>query len=191
MLDRLVKMADRFDQEGKQELADAIDALITTKAARPKAPLKKLDDDVKKDLMKFLTTVKKSGEESLDALEELGRRLRYFDMDDVGKELGLDKMLKDVEKVMDAMDGATDSMYSMVYGKKPSKSDMEQMADDFGLKKSDKESPLEFFEKTKSKDDVVAEEVDSDEEDESFEDEGTDEEDISDQDLRDFLGDSE
>ena len=51
MREVLVKLADKFDQEGKHELANAVDGLLTT-AARPKAPLKSLDEDVKKRLIK-------------------------------------------------------------------------------------------------------------------------------------------
>lgn len=128
---------------------DARDGATKTAAGRPKAPLRKLDDDVKKDLMKFLTTVKKNMEESVDALEELFRRMRYFDIDDMVKELGLDKVIKDMEKTNDCMDNATKTMYALTHGKKPSKSDMEQMAEDFGLKSDPRESPLEFFDRKK------------------------------------------
>ena len=142
----LITIANQLDQKGKHELADAVDKVVKSAAGRPKAPLKSLDEDVKKDLIKFLATVKKNMESSAEALEELFRRLRYFDIADVVKDLGLDKVLKDMEKTQDCMDNATKSMFSMIHGKKPSKSDMDQMADDFGLEKQEKESPLKFFE---------------------------------------------
>lgn len=147
MRDELVKLADEFDRAGKHDLADAVDQALHAEAAgRPKAPLKKLDDDVKKDLMKFLATVKKNMEDSIEALEELFRRMRYFDIDDMAKELGLDKVIKEMAKTNDCMDSATRTMYALTHGKKPSKTDMEQMAEDYGLRSDPRESPLDFFE---------------------------------------------
>lgn len=146
MREVLVKLSDKFDQEKKHDLADAVDEVIKS-AARPKAPLKKMDEDVKKDLMRFLTTVKKNMEDSMESLEELFRRLRYFDIGDIVKELGLDKAIKDMKKTHDCVDGASKTMYALTHGKHPSKADMEQLADDFGLNNDEKSSPLDFFEK--------------------------------------------
>jgi len=144
----LVRLADKFDQEGKAELADAVDNLLST-AARPKAPLKSLDDDVKKDLLKFIHRVKENIEDSMEALEEFFRRLRYFDIGDTVKDLKLDKALKELTKTNECIDAASKSMYALTHGKHPSKADLEQMAEDFGSKKSDTENPLEFFESQK------------------------------------------
>jgi len=43
------------------------------------------------------------------------------------------------------MDGATKTLYALTHGKKPSRADMEQMAEDFGFNAEDKPSPLDFF----------------------------------------------
>jgi hypothetical protein len=145
MREILVKLADKFDQENKQELADAIDRLLST-AARPKAPLKSLDDDVKKDLLKFVHRVGKNIADSRDALEEFFRRLRYFDIGDTVKDLKLDRVLKDLSKTQACMDDAGKAMYALSYGKHPSKADLEQMAEDFGSGGEGKANPLEFFE---------------------------------------------
>jgi hypothetical protein len=97
MRKKLVNLADKFDREGKADLADAVDSLLST-AARPKAPLKSLDDDVKKDLLKFIHKVKENLEDSMEALQEFFRRLRYFDIGDTVKDLKLDKALKELSK---------------------------------------------------------------------------------------------
>ncbi len=144
-VDRLSKMADELSKKGKSELAAAVNDVLKLGAGRPKAPLKKLDEDVKKDLMRFLTTIKKNMKDSMDALQELFRRLRYFDIDDMVGQLELDKTLKDMEKTHFAMDQATKAMYALTYGKRPSKEDMDQMAEDFGVAGKDPINPLDFF----------------------------------------------
>ena len=81
MRDELVRLADRLDNEGKHTLAAAVDDVLqVTAAGRPKAPLKGLSDDVKKDLLQFLHNVKENIADSMDALDELFGRLRYFDI---------------------------------------------------------------------------------------------------------------
>lgn len=146
MRDKLVILADKLDREGKHELADAIDQLLITAAGRPKAPLKGLGEDVKKDLLKFIHRVKDNAKNSSDSLEELGRRLRYFNAGHFMKELGLEKAVKDLGKVQECADMAMKSMYAMSYGKSPTSSDMEQMADDFNDPGGqDIPSPLDFF----------------------------------------------
>ena len=146
MREVLVKLADKFDQEGKHELATAVDTVILSTAARNKAPLKDLDKDVKKDLLKFLHTVQKNMKDSMDALHEFFRRLRYFDIGDTVKEMGLDKVLKEIEKTHSCVDSASKSLFTMSYGKRPSKADLDQLADDFGLAGGENPSPLSFFE---------------------------------------------
>lgn len=146
MRDKLVILADKLDREGKHELADAIDQLLITAAGRPKAPLKGLGEDVKKDLLKFIHRVKGNAKNSSDSLEELGRRLRYFNAGHFMKELGLEKAVKDLDKVQECADGAFRSMYALTYGKSPTNSDVEQMADDFSDQDNDEiPSPLDFF----------------------------------------------
>ena len=148
----LVKLADKFDQEGKYDLASVVDGVILSTAARNKAPLKDLDEDVKKDLLKFLHTVQKNMKNSMTALDEFFRRLRYFDIGDTVREMGLDKALKEMEKTHDCIDNAGRSMYTMAYGRRPSKSDMAQMADDFSIARDEKPNPLSFFESQMSND---------------------------------------
>jgi len=144
MRDILVKLADKFDQEGKHDLANEVDSLLTT-ASRPSAPLKNMDDGVKKDLLKFIHDVKSNIGSSVESLNELFRRLRYFDISDSVKDLKLDKALKELGKVQECMDIAEKSMYALSYGKTPSRADMEQLADDFGSDSDSKTNPLEFF----------------------------------------------
>lgn len=147
VLKSLVSMADKFDREGKQNLADAVDSILLSTAARPKStPLKNLDEDVKKDLLKFIHRVKDNVKDSVDALEEFFRRLRYFDSDEHVKDLKLDKILKELEKTHDCMDGASRTMYALTYGKHPSKADLEQQAEDFKTDRAELGKPLEFFE---------------------------------------------
>ena len=126
----LIKLADKFDQEGKDELADMIDEMLVVNATRPKAPLKKLDEAVKKDLLKFINKVKKNVGDSAEALEELFRRLRYFNIANIVKDMDLDKVLVDVKKTHQCMDSASKKMYELSYGRRPGKSDLEQMAKD-------------------------------------------------------------
>jgi hypothetical protein len=148
MLDTLVKIADKLDQEGKYELASKVDDFIKSMGARPKAPLKKMDEKVKHDLLKFLHTVAKNLEESAEALEELFRRLRYFGVDDNVKDFGLDKALKDISKLMDSVGGANNRFYEISFGKKPSKSDLEELKKKLTGEEDEQDArdPLSFFE---------------------------------------------
>lgn len=145
----LFKLAEKFKQEGKTDLANEINDLLST-GSRQKAPLKSLNEDVKKDLLKFVHRVKENIEDSMEALEEFFRRLRYFDIGDTVKDLRLDKALKELSKTHECMDNAGKSMYALTYGKYPSRSDMEQLAEDFGPKEENK-GPLEFFESQQGK----------------------------------------
>lgn len=140
----LVKLSDKFDQEGKYNLADKADELLST-ASRPIAPFRGLGDDVKKDLLKFVHNVKKNLEDSMDSLNEFFRRLRYFGKGDLVKDLKLDRALKEMSKTHECMDAAGKTMYALTYGKHPSKADLEQMAEDFVSKPKDVSDPLGFF----------------------------------------------
>lgn len=141
----LITIANDLDQNGKHDLANAVDSIIKSAAGRPRAPHRDLDEDVKKDLMKFLSTVQYNMSTSVDTLGELFRRLRYFGIDDVIKQLGLDKVIKDMSRVDQLMSNAVRSMYTLTNGRKPSNKDMEQMAEDFGLTGGGTPSPLDFF----------------------------------------------
>lgn len=120
-------MADEFDRQGKIELAAAVDDAIKSFAARPKAPLKKMDEQRKEDLLKFLGTVCENLEESVTSLEELFRRLRYFGIDGEVKGLNLDEALKDMKDLSACMDGASRKFYEFSFGKKPSKDYLKDM----------------------------------------------------------------
>jgi len=160
MHDKLVRLADKLDREGKADLAAAIDDVLMGKsAARPKAPLKSMDEDVKKDLLKFIHRVKENLEDSMSSLEEFFRRLRYFDIGDSVKDLKLDKAFKELSKINECVDTAGKAMYALSYGKHPSKSDLEQLADDFGSSKEGPGGPLDFF-KSQNKSDEKPEETD-------------------------------
>lgn len=144
MRDELVRLADRLDNEGKHTLAAAVDDVLqVTAAGRPKAPLKGLSDDVKKDLLQFLHNVKENIADSMDALDELFGRLRYFDIVDDVKDLGLEKTLKELGKTHSCVDSAFTSMYARTHGRRPSKA---QMAADFGGGARNERNPIEFFE---------------------------------------------
>lgn len=147
MRNKLVKLSDKFDSEGKHDLASAIDKVLrATAAGRPRAPLKNLNDNVKKDLLKFLHKTKENIADSMEALEELFGRLRYFNIMDDVRDLGLDKTLKELGKIHANINGAFNVMYARTHGKKPSGSDLEQMAEDFGPERKTERNPLEFFE---------------------------------------------
>ena len=111
LIKELVKLADQLDLQGKEELAAKVDETIEVFAARPKAPLKKMDEKVKKDLLKFLGSVAKHLEESVKALEELFRRMRYFGIDHELKGLDLEESFKDMKKLHNCMDGAGRKFY--------------------------------------------------------------------------------
>jgi citrate synthase len=146
MRDILVKLADKFDQEGKTDLANEVDSLLLTTAARPAAPLKTLDENVKKDLLGFIHRVKENIDNSTRSLDEFFRRLRYFDIGETVKDLKLDKTFKELSKISASIDAAKRSMYALTYGKNPSRADLEQLAEDFGSEKEEIAGPLEFFE---------------------------------------------
>jgi hypothetical protein len=147
MLNKLVQLADKLDAEGKHELAEAVDETIQALAAKHKSKVKKMDEDVKKDLMKFVHNVKKNLKQSSQSLEEFFRRLRYFGIDDTVKEFGLDKSLKEIAKLLDTIDGANIKFYEIAFGKKPSKTDMDDLAKalDGKLEEQNVEDPISFF----------------------------------------------
>lgn len=187
MRETLVKLADKFDQEGKHGLADAVDSLLTT-ASRPKAPLKSLDDDVKKDLLKFIHKVQENLSDSMESLEEFFRRLRYFDIGETVKDLKLDKALKELSKTQECMDTAGKAMFALSYGKHPSKSDLDQLAEDFSSGDKEKSNPLDFFEsqnKYRDQDELVQRDEEGLRE---LEQSMYPEEDVSEEDLESFWG---
>ena len=144
IIKELVNMADEFDRQGKVELAAAVDDAIKSFAARPKAPLKKMDEKHKKDLLGFLGTVCENLQSSVSSLEELSKRLRYFGIDNEVKGLKLGDALKSMKELSDCMDGASRKFYEFSFGKKPSKDylkDLKEKKDD-GEQKS--EDPFSF-----------------------------------------------
>ncbi len=144
----LVKMADEFDQEGKFDLASEIDRTLMSFSARPKAPLKKLDDKVKKNLIVFVHDADQNNSKSIKGLNELFRRLRYFDFADSAKDLGLDKIVKDMEKTQEGLEAAKRRFFELMHGKKPSKKDLEDMFKEIvdAARQDDGQNTLDFFE---------------------------------------------
>jgi hypothetical protein len=161
----LVKMADKFDRQGEFELAEKIDETLQSLAARPKAPLKNLDDDVKKNLIIFLHNADKNTKDSMKGLNEFFRRLRYFDVASMIKEMGLDKVINDMSKTQSCLDEATKKFYELTHGKKPSKVDLEDYLDDGDSCKDCgcQDSALDFFDsqadKAEDKDSETEKEV--------------------------------
>lgn len=147
-INALIRLADKLDQEKKFELAEAIDNMLKSKAARPKAPLKGLNDDVKKSLIVFLVDAEDAMNNGCKGLGELSRRMRYFDIADAIKELGLDKVIKDMEKTQECLDSAKKDFYTMTFGKRPSKADFEKLRKELGkdeVESDESQAALDFF----------------------------------------------
>lgn len=140
----LVKMADKYDQAGQHDLAAEIDRALKSLSARPKAPLKKLDDDIKKNLIVFIHDADQNNSKSIKGLNELFRRLRYFNFADTSKELGLDKVVKDMEKTQECLDGAKKRFYEVMHGRKPSRQNLKELFE--GLSEdAEEQGALDFF----------------------------------------------
>lgn len=148
-VDELIRMADKFDREGKFDLAEAVDSAIAAKkAARPAVPLKNLNDDVKKNLIVFLVDAEDSVKKSNKGLNELFRRMRYFDIGDSIKDLGLDKVVKDMSKTQECLDNAKKDFYVMTFGKKPSREDLDALMKELRGDMKDKDESdmaMDFF----------------------------------------------
>jgi len=142
----LIVMADRFDSEGKFAMAAKIDNTLKSLArGRPRSPLKGLDEDTKKDLVKFLHNIGKRMSSSTSDLEELFRRMRYFDVADSAKPLGLDKVFKDLVRVQECVDTGKESLHSMLGGNKSElKSLLEELEGDYAEDEPE-HNPLDFF----------------------------------------------
>jgi hypothetical protein len=140
----LTKLADKYDRDGKFELSDAVDETIKALAARPKAPLKGMDDKVKKDFLKFVNKAVDSLKESKDGLEELRRRLRYFDVADSAKGIGLDQAIEDMHSLHNGMSDANRKMFELCFGKKPSKGDLERLKNEMKEEKKDQNASDPF-----------------------------------------------
>jgi hypothetical protein len=156
IIKELVKMADRFDNAGQTKLAAAVDETILSLAARPKSnkPLKKMDDKVKDELFKFLGCVCNDMTDSVKALEELMRRLRYFNVDGEVKGLKLPDMLKEVKELSDKINGATHKMYEMAFGRKLPKEYLKSLKKE-DKKEQDAEDPFSFARITDEQKDLM------------------------------------
>jgi len=161
----LIKIADRLDSQGKTELSEKVDEFIA-QAARKKAPLKKMDEKIKHDLLRFIHNAAENLASSVDGLEELFRRLRYFDVADAIKGAGLEDSLKGMKDLRDNMHDATNKMYEACFGKKPSKHDLDNLSKKMKEKKEEQDSsdPFSFAK-------------------------GYQEPEVSDEDLKEFMGD--
>lgn len=165
MIKQLIKLADSLDAEGKYKLAEEVDKIISM-ATRKKAPLKHLDENVKKNLIGFTHKVEKNLKDSVESLEELSRRLRYFDLAHLIKETALDKAINEMKNTSDCVDSASKKMYELSYGRRPTKDAIEQMLAD-GDETSDS---LIFFEsQTEPKESGLEETPGSESEDEAYE----------------------
>ena len=134
----LICLADSLDHEDKSELAEEVDKALSSFAARPKAPLKGLDDHVKENLIKFLVDSRDNLSHSVNNVEEFFRRLKYFGVDSIIKDIGLDKMLVGLKGVHTESEEAVRRFYELTHGRKPGKNDLgkkdempEQDAKDF------------------------------------------------------------
>jgi len=190
VISKLVKMADDFDRTGQHALAAEVDRTLKSFSARPKAPLKQLGDDVKKNLIIFVHDADQSTGKSVKGLKELFRRLRYFDLADAVKDLGLDRTVRDMEKTQGGLCEAKKRLYEMMMGRKPSA----QALDDFlGVSGgAGEQGALDFFESQSPIDDEDELSMDPDEEEEEIDEEieEEDEEDLSDEleeELEEFL----
>lgn len=197
----LVKMADNFDQAGNYDLAADIDKALKSFSARPKAPLKKLDDDIKKNLIIFIHDADQNNSKSIKGLKELFRRLRYFNFSDTSKDLGLDKVVKEMEKTQDCLDGAKKRFYEIMHGRRPSRQNLKELFE--GLPEdAEEQAALDFFDEQLKKeapddeleleDEEYLDEMDEDEDKDEYEgdDEYEDEEDMDDEmekELEEFL----
>jgi len=172
IISELVVMADRFDQNGQFDMAAKVDTTIRSMArGRPKSPLKNLDDDVKESLVKFLHNISKRMEASKNDLEELFRRMRYFDVADSAKPLGLDKALKDLSRVQECVDAGKESLHGMLGGNKSNlKALIEKLndgEDDANDLEVPKHNPLDFFDSRQDDEDEAEDEDESGEEEPS------------------------
>lgn len=149
IISELVTLADDFDQSGQFNMAAKVDDTIKSFArGRPKAPLKGLDDDVKESLITFLHNAGKRLKASQGDLQELFRRLRYFDQAESIKPLGLEKALKDMGDTQACIDTAKEKLYGMTFGGgKAGMGKLLDKLDDGGdnLDDAPAHSPLDFF----------------------------------------------
>lgn len=173
----LVKLADKFDNTEREDIADAIDDTLASFASRVRAPLKNLDDELKKGLLIFITDADANTTKSKKGLEELLRRMRYFDLADNIKDLGIDKIIKQMDGTAGYLGDVKRRLYELMHGKKPSASDLEGLTKE----KVEEQNAADFFEKYREKD--LPEKV---EEEEEVVEEGGDEEDVGDMDVEEF-----
>jgi len=128
LISTLIKMADKFDTEGKFELAEEVDKTLVSLAARPKAPLKHLEDGTKKNLLVFLHKADNQVKSALNLLQEFFKRLRYFDIDETVDHMNLDRVMVDLQKNEEHLDIATKKFYEMTSGRRPGKTDLEYLS---------------------------------------------------------------
>jgi hypothetical protein len=142
----LICLADSLDHEGKAELAEEVDmalASITSdglvaEAARPRAPLKGLEDAVKESLIKFLVDSRDSLSGSVKNIEEFFRRLKYFGVEGTIKDLGLDRMLLEMKDVEAASAEAVKRFHEITKGRKVRQNEL-------APKVMEEQSAMDFF----------------------------------------------
>lgn len=173
----LVKMADDFDRVGNHDLASEVDHMLKSFSARPRAPLKKLDDDIKKNLIVFIHDADQNNTKSIKGLKELFRRLRYFNFSDISKDLGLDRVVREMEKTQECLNGAKKRFYEIMHGRKPSKQNLIELFKDFS-EDAEAQGALDFFNEQLEKE--APDNEPELEDDEDLEDPEDDEEDLED-----------
>lgn len=129
------ELAKKFGFLYKEESAK--DELLVSEAARPRAPLKGLDDAVKENLIKFLIETRDNLARSVTNIEEFFRRLKYFGVDNTIRDLGLDKMLIGLKDVHSESEESVKRFYELTRGRKMKQNELvpkvepEQNAMDF------------------------------------------------------------
>lgn len=160
LLDSLIVMADKFDAEGKFAMAAKIDDTLRSIArGRPKSPLKGLDEDTKKDLVKFLHNIGKRMSSSKNDLEELFRRMRYFDVAESAKPLGLDKAFKDMDRVQQCVDSGKESLHAMLGGNKSELRSLLEALEGDNAEDESEHNPMDFFNSREETETVPQEET--------------------------------
>jgi len=179
-LAKLVKLADKFDNTEREDIANDIDGVLSSFASRVRAPLKNLDDELKKGLLIFVTDADANTSRSMKGLEELLRRMRYFDLADSVRELGIDKIIKQMNGTQGSLGEVKRRLFELMHGKKPSASDLEGLAKE----KVEEQNASDFFNKYMEKD--LPEKVEEEEEIDKKIEENEPEEDVSDMDIESF-----
>jgi len=153
-------------------------ASIEVEAARPKAPLKKVEDA---DFLNiYLIKADNKMKEVIKNLNDMFARLRFFNLYDAAKDIKLESLISEIERVEEAVSNTSAKFYEMSHGKRPGKDTFQQMVKDFEAKDPTTQSATDFFATQMAKDVPTKEDAVEEKE------EVPEEEDISEDDLKDF-----